>query len=69
MNIGTPVTFYWLNNTEIAGIVSSSRVESGVTYFGVTLFDPNNVGPGNYYPSAISDTSKNAGTIQIFNAA
>ena len=69
MNIGTPVQFYWTNNAVIAGIVVGSRVESGVTYFEVTLFDPSNIGPGNYYPSAVSDTSKNPGTIQIYSAS
>lgn len=69
MNIGTPVVFYWTNNVELAGIVCSSRVENSITYFNVALFDPGNVGPGNYYPSAVSDSSKNAGTIQIYSAA
>ena len=66
--IGTPVTFYWLNGSEVAGIVASSRVEDSITYYGVVLFDPNNIVGIGYYPSTVSDTSKNPGSFQPYNA-
>lgn len=63
--IGSPVIFYWQDGQTIAGIVASHRVESGVDYYYVALFDPTNTFSGSYYPSAIQATSKDPGSFQV----